>query len=199
MALVSDGGLENLTPAVRVEEILDGADIEPATRLEYFLKKAAAGGGSGGGDSLPPITTADEGKVAMVVEEDGQRVVKWVPMYIVGSIAENYIPDPPDEEFGGEFYCNFDGMGINDFIPLIANDLSGTAAYFTDELGFKQFMSGVTPEGVATPAPELPSAYYNLTLQDSCRAVSAVTPSGYDYIFLIDPVFVWKRCGGGID
>ena len=44
-----EAGLENLEPAVRLEEILDGQDIEPATRLEYFLKKAAEGGGSGGG------------------------------------------------------------------------------------------------------------------------------------------------------
>lgn len=40
--------LENLDPAARLEAILDGQDIEPATRLEYFLKQAAAGGGGGG-------------------------------------------------------------------------------------------------------------------------------------------------------
>lgn len=38
--------LENLTPAVRVEAILNGEDIQPATRLEYFLQKAATSGGS---------------------------------------------------------------------------------------------------------------------------------------------------------
>lgn len=37
--------LENLEPATRIESILDGEDIAPATRLEYFLKQAAAGGG----------------------------------------------------------------------------------------------------------------------------------------------------------
>lgn len=41
--------LENLEPATRIESILDGEDIAPATRLEYFLKKASAGGGGGGG------------------------------------------------------------------------------------------------------------------------------------------------------
>lgn len=41
--------LENLDPAVRIESILDGQDIEPATRLEYFLKKAAEGGGGSSG------------------------------------------------------------------------------------------------------------------------------------------------------
>ena len=39
----------SLKPVKRLEMILDGQDIEPVTRLEYFLKKAAEGGGSGGG------------------------------------------------------------------------------------------------------------------------------------------------------
>lgn len=55
--------LEDLNPAVRVEEILDGADIEPATRLEYFLKKAA--------NEVPkPAGSSDAGKV-VTVNEDG--------------------------------------------------------------------------------------------------------------------------------
>lgn len=55
--------LEDLNPAVRVEEILDGADIEPATRLEYFMKKAA--------NEVPkPSGSADAGK-AVLVNEDG--------------------------------------------------------------------------------------------------------------------------------
>ena len=41
---------ENLDPAVRLESILDGQDIEPATRLEYFIDKAVIGEkGSGDG------------------------------------------------------------------------------------------------------------------------------------------------------
>lgn len=44
--------LENLEPATRIESILDGVDIEPATRLEYFLKQAASGGGGGGDAAL---------------------------------------------------------------------------------------------------------------------------------------------------
>lgn len=39
----------SLKPVKRLEMILDGQDIEPATRLEYFLKKATEGGGSSGG------------------------------------------------------------------------------------------------------------------------------------------------------
>lgn len=37
----------------RIEKILAGADIEPADRLEYFLKLRVSGGGGGGGGESP--------------------------------------------------------------------------------------------------------------------------------------------------
>lgn len=36
--------LENLSPIVREERLLAGEDLEPANRLEYFLKQAGSGG-----------------------------------------------------------------------------------------------------------------------------------------------------------
>lgn len=39
--------LSNLTPVTRPEAILDGSEITPVTRREYFMKKAATSGGSG--------------------------------------------------------------------------------------------------------------------------------------------------------
>lgn len=59
--------LEDLTPAVREEAILDGADIDPATRLEYFMKKAA--------NEVPkPTGVSDAGKV-LTVNEDGDGFI----------------------------------------------------------------------------------------------------------------------------
>lgn len=55
-----------LDPAVRIEEILNGDDIKPANRLEYFLKKAAT--------EVPKPTSADAGKV-VTVNEDGDGYV----------------------------------------------------------------------------------------------------------------------------
>lgn len=41
----------------RIEEILAGVDIEPADRLEYFLKlRVSGGGGGGGGGDDSPLT-----------------------------------------------------------------------------------------------------------------------------------------------
>lgn len=39
--------LSNLTPVTRPEAILDGSEITPVTRREYFLQKAATSGGGG--------------------------------------------------------------------------------------------------------------------------------------------------------
>lgn len=47
--------LENLTPENRVESLLSGVDLEPANRLEYFLKQAGSGGGSGSVEYEPVL------------------------------------------------------------------------------------------------------------------------------------------------
>lgn len=62
--------LENLTPEVREEEILNGSDIDPATRLEYFLKKAA--------NEVPkPAGATDAGKTVEVNSSgEGYELVK---------------------------------------------------------------------------------------------------------------------------
>lgn len=59
-------------PITRAEAILSGEDLEPMSRMEYFLKKAANGGGGGGGtdSSLPPYASEDIGKVLTVSTED---------------------------------------------------------------------------------------------------------------------------------
>jgi len=85
--------LEDLTPFVRVETILDGADIEPATRLEYFLKKAA--------NEVPKPTSSDIGKVLTVGEgsETVQTVivpeqtvtVESTPVPLVGADASGFV------------------------------------------------------------------------------------------------------------
>lgn len=54
--------MPDLTPSVRVEGILSGADITPATRLEYFLSKAAS--------EVPKPSVAEAGKV-LTVGSDG--------------------------------------------------------------------------------------------------------------------------------
>lgn len=71
--------LEDLTPAVRIEAILDGAAIEPANRLEYFLKQAA--------NEVPKPTVSDAGKV-LTVDDEG----KYITSYEGDIIALNAVP-----------------------------------------------------------------------------------------------------------
>lgn len=52
--------LENLTPVIRPEKILNGEAIEPVTRKEYFMQKGASGGGAGGGGVFPVELLYDE-------------------------------------------------------------------------------------------------------------------------------------------
>ena len=57
--------LENLEPVTRMESILNGDEISPVTREEYFWQKAATSGSGG----LPEYTAADVGKVLMLGED----------------------------------------------------------------------------------------------------------------------------------
>lgn len=64
--------IENLTPIVRTEQILDGEDIAPANRLEYFLSKAA--------NVVPKPAAADAGKFVVVNETGtGYELVEVPP------------------------------------------------------------------------------------------------------------------------
>lgn len=90
--------LENLEAATRIEAILNGDDITPATRREYFLQRAAnevpkPGGNSDAGkipvvnsdgngysledipEELPAIASGDAGKVLTV--NAGETGVEW--------------------------------------------------------------------------------------------------------------------------
>lgn len=63
-ALKSGGlrSLSDLVPATRMEAILNGGDISPVTREEYFVKKAVTNA-----EDLPAVTAADNGDVLTVV------------------------------------------------------------------------------------------------------------------------------------
>lgn len=71
--------LENLTPENRVERLLSGADLDPATRLEYFLKQAGSGGGGSGSVEYEPVLA----ETTKSVNEHG-----WTTSFSGGPILE---------------------------------------------------------------------------------------------------------------
>lgn len=88
--------LENLDPAVRIEEILDGQDIEPATRLEYFLKKAAEGGG---GSGLPAFIPEEMGaSLKLEAAESEEKEAKFISQSF--SSGSMNLPLAPDGNLG---------------------------------------------------------------------------------------------------
>lgn len=85
--------LEDLTPAVRVESILNGDEITPANRLEYFLQKAAT--------ELPKVAAADAGKV-LAVNASGEWAVGQKIFYHIyddGEGVSNLTPEQAYELF----------------------------------------------------------------------------------------------------
>jgi len=93
----------DLDPAVRIEEILNGDDIEPANRLEYFLKKAAT--------EVPKPTSADAGKV-VTVNEDGDGYILGeggggADIYIGTIITMAEVPPLPEGYIMADVYEEF--------------------------------------------------------------------------------------------
>lgn len=133
--------LEDLTPAVRVEGILDGANIEPATRLEYFLSKAA--------NEVPkPAGSSDAGKV-MSVNSGGTGYELTTPSSGGGvPFVEQTLPisvkwENSTQEIYGVilFVCDDNEMLNTDYYAIVLPD--DEYAKLTGHYGF----AGFSPDG----------------------------------------------------
>lgn len=71
--------MEKIYPITRQEKILAGKDIEPITRLEYFLKQAGSGGGGGGGVQSDWNQTDDTAADFIKNKPFGDEVVEIMP------------------------------------------------------------------------------------------------------------------------
>lgn len=135
--------LENLTPVTRMESILNGDDVAPVTREEYFWKQAASGGE---GSSLPDYTSADVGKV-LQVGEDPEHPVEGVV------VPEQTVTTVQGSQF---CYATIEGSTIDwssaesgDSIKLTINGTDYQAGYDAVTFGAPAFIAtnGGTPVG----------------------------------------------------
>lgn len=62
----------SIEPYNRAERILSGEDLEPTTRLEYFMKEAASGGGGGGGAEKAVFNFLQDEETGDVYLDDGK-------------------------------------------------------------------------------------------------------------------------------
>lgn len=137
--------LENLTPSNRLEAILDGGDVTPSNRKEYFIQKAMS---AGGGSDLPEYTAADKGKVLTIGEEGelewsfnqgGGGDFSTASVTIVNATTKNltvgeYPPYIEDEEY----------ISYGDEISVNRNSrVSFTAVLYKGSAGL-QFKEGMT-------------------------------------------------------
>lgn len=166
-----------ITPVTREEKILSGEDIQPRTRMEYFLKKASENGGESG---LPEYTSADKGKFLGLGEADPvETEVVVVPEqtltfaeYVTsgGEITVYLAPLPLDGVTNGAMYtATIDGV-----------EMSSTAAL--DQITFGQGQFKIRQEiGVST----IPDGWYlngrsvhaGDSIAFSLKTVQSVTPS----------------------
>lgn len=85
---LAEGSEARITPVTRAEHILAGEDIEPVTRIEFFMKEAASGGG--GGDIDVESLTATENKTYTAPEGKAYSPVTVnVPASAVDSGTKN--------------------------------------------------------------------------------------------------------------
>lgn len=107
--------LEDLTPAVRVEAILDGADIDPANRLEYFLKQAA--------NEVPKPATSDAyHKIS--VSASGEYELTPV-LFARGSGTDSIVAI--DTETTGDDPCT--ATGLKAFSGGVISEAAGKASF----------------------------------------------------------------------
>lgn len=113
----------DLDPAVRIEEVLNGDDIVPANRLEYFLKKAASGGGGGSsilvatlirtGDALRLDKTWRECKNAdLVIVHPETNTGKFYYVIGIEQVSSNYNVTIAMPDFLGETNISWSGYTL---------------------------------------------------------------------------------------
>ena len=193
--------LEDLNPAVRVEEILDGGDIVPATRLEYFMKKAAnevpkpAGSADAGkvvtvnedGDGyelgaipsgLPSYTSADKGKVLTIGEGEGSVTTVIVPEQTVTFNDGMGYPtncDPTGFVVGATGVISVNGTQYNATCAVVENALAFSSQETEIIVGYANNSVIVAGDGI---------------LEQATVSLTASVPS-------VEPK--WEAAGGGVE
>lgn len=131
----------SIEPYNRAERILSGEDLEPTTRLEYFMKEAASGGGGGGGAEKVVFNILDGEEEGELIFADSKTFNDVDEAYQAGKNIEwQYLGRPASfvnwsiDEFGGLLGCE---------IYTVYAMLSGTPSVL-DSIDFECIMMDST-------------------------------------------------------
>lgn len=152
--------LEDLTPAVREESILNGDEITPATRLEYFLQKAAT--------ELPKPAAGDAGKV-LAVNEDADGV-EW---------------KAPDGGYDAVISLTFDEDGIVDGGEYVSGGYNTIISAITSGKVPNVLVYGDYDEIFFTLMSDV--SYYH-TIEDDTMIIDDLTVRCFDLIASVNDV-----------
>lgn len=159
--------LENLDSAVRIESILDGQDIEPATRLEYFLKKAAEGGGGGGESGVQELELITQDNAPLPPEGVTPTDYK---LSVVDAYDESVVT--------GDVYCLSGGRPA--YIPSFIKGRKG--------IGPAYVMSGN-----ASPVATDVNKNYGLTIKSEMSVLFISDNSGFIGFGVSKDDLIWGR------
>lgn len=98
--------LNDLTPVTRMESILNGDDIEPVTREEYFVQQAVGSGG-GGGDHIPIVVTISTSGMA------GKTVTTNSLKPILDAMRADYQAGHTSKEIGSRMLLISELFGVS--------------------------------------------------------------------------------------
>lgn len=155
-----------LDPAVRVEEILNGDDIEPANRLEYFLKKAAT--------EVPKPTADDKGKTVIATDEGNYDLTPLVLKRGSGelSVQSAYTPEELTEEDIAEHGAR--ATGQNSLAIGVDVEASGLNSVALGRYGIASGAGALAFGGRVSAAlwPTTASGSSSFAIGSSCKATA---------------------------
>ena len=172
--------LENLTPVTRMEAILDGADITPVTREEYFWQQAATSG-----YELPDVTAADDGDVLTVVNGawDKATPVSDLPLFTDGDSGRvlGLTGSPLAPAWVGRgnlYYVNVTGVPGNAVSDKTFAEISGAI-----DSGFYPI---VIYQNMLFPLHAYTSSLVNFVCMDATVSGTSVTQLAYMKVEITD-------------
>lgn len=188
---------KEVKPISRQERILDGEDIKPISRLEYFLKKAAQG--SGGGIAYYQVDFHDDkfwhdneelNYAALKTVMEDQTKFLWLSLNNLVYIPNITVEEPNGAfAFSTTFVRNDGGAEEPKYTPYISRIIINS----NEEVGFEEFAVARADEVVGAKIIEVGSAQETFDSKVFPKISISTAKEIYDTYVAGTPVIIrWK-------